>query len=197
MTHLKIVDSYVVDIINESAVQKTEDKQYGVISKISFEESYQVVSPKTLQQSLEYPQEIKQPTKDSDSEADSLNSQIHNIQQAFTMNLNRQMAPVNIGFFYKNVRHAVTGLFHDSIPEQTMKAQSGKIASVKIIYSDDGSVENISITSENDSEFADMLRNKVQWHSVPLPSKYNLPYKGLTLKLNIKDGKPLVGIEVL
>jgi len=141
---------------------------------------------------------IKQGIKDTPGAADDFSGgQIKSLQQALTMNLNRSPAHGNIGYFYKNVRSSVAALIYDSVPDKQIKQFDGKAALIRITYFEDGNVGNISFASDDGAELADVIINNVQWHSIPSPFKYNLPYKELNLKITFAKGGFSIGIEMI
>lgn len=134
----------------------------------------------------------------SDEMDEYAGKQVQRWQYRFMMNINDQMTAIKVRYFYKDVRNSVKGLLYAAIPEEIMETLDGTEASVEISYREDGRIEDVSVSSDSDNEFADILKHKIQWDSVPSPARYALLNKGMKLKIYVNSrGKVNVNLELL
>ncbi|MEW6674557.1 MAG: hypothetical protein AB1348_00805 [Nitrospirota bacterium] len=181
---IKYVDYWVVDIVAVGNAKSHES---------SGETSQEVQMLDVVPPSSDPSQEAKNILKTMGDE-----TQVQRWQYRFMMNINDQMTGIKMRYFYKNVRNSVEGLLYATIPEKIIEALNGKSASVEISYYEDGRIENVSVSSDSDNEFADILKHKIQWDSVPSPARYALLNKGMKLRIYVNSrGKVNVDLELL
>lgn len=188
---VKYVDYWVVDIVTgrNMEVQKSGDAP---------EEDQNL----EVRADLQNPRlETQTPLNDdfpSDEMDEYAGKQVQRWQYRFIMNINDQMTGIKMRYFYKNVRNSVKELLYTTIPEEIMKTLDGTEASVEISYHEDGRIEDVSVSSDSDNEFADILKHKIRWDSVPSPARYALLNKGMKLKIYVNNrGKVNVNLELL
>jgi hypothetical protein len=129
---------------------------------------------------------------------ESLGKQTQMGQYRFMMGTNSQMAAVGIKHFCKNVNQHVLSLLRRSISDEARSALLQKTACVEISYNEEGRIQKISTTSDSDPNFADILKDKIEWNSLSSPAKFGLPHKAVKLRVGIgPDGEFNLNLDLL
>ncbi len=117
------------------------------------------------------------------------------MQQAFGAQMNAQFMLMHMSAFFKGARLSTQAFINSGTTEESREKLNGKTAFVKLLYQEDGTLENVEVSSESD-ELKSLLEN-VSWKAVPLPKTYYLPYRGIGMQIEIRYGNPRIGIKVL
>ncbi len=108
-------------------------------------------------------------------------------QMFFKSYVDGQMRLMKSRHYSRAAKSAVHILLEETIDAETRSSLDGKVATIEIHYSEKGDLSEMKISTES-KDLMDILRERVNWKSVPSPSTYLLPCKNLLVRIIIKDG---------
>lgn len=89
----------------------------------------------------------------------SADKQIQMGQYLFGMKMGDQMMPLKIKYFQKNLRDHVFALLRTTISEEMMRPLQNQSALVEISYREDGSLQDILLSSDSHTDLADLIKD--------------------------------------
>jgi len=130
------------------------------------------------------------------------------LRKSFMSRVNNQFLLIKTKAFFRSMRARLNALLNEAFTagidpsrESALTAFDGNSCRVTITYDESGKLAALSILPAKDSvlprakEFASALKEKMPWQSIPLPSDFALPYKGLNLTVSVSSTKFLIDIE--
>lgn len=130
------------------------------------------------------------------------------LRKSFMSRVNNQFLLIKTKAFFRSMRARLNALLNEAFTagidpsrESALTAFDGNSCLVTITYDESGKLAALSILPAKDSvsprakEFASALKEKILWQSIPLPSDFALPYKGLNLTISVSSTKFLIDIE--
>jgi hypothetical protein len=130
---------------------------------------------------------------------ESANQQTQMGQYIFRMRMGDRMAGVKMKYFQQNAGATLNGLIGNTLPLETLKGFQGKSIILRILYREDGTLQEISFDSASEGvDLAQVLKEKIPWEILTSPRKFGLPFQELKVRVSIDpEGKPLSRISLL
>jgi hypothetical protein len=134
------------------------------------------------------------------------------LRKSFMSRVNNQFLLIKTKAFFKSFRAGLNALLNEAFSEDTLHILNGNKSRITITFDENGKTDAVSILPEagdvthrdtvysNSGEsagFVTTLKEKVNWKSLPLPSDYALPYKGLNIFISVAENRFLIDIEPL
>jgi len=148
---------------------------------------------------MEVPSEVEDQVAASfQGMTDSLENHVQSEQYIFRMKMNDPMLGMKIIYFQKSTHAYFQGLLHSSLSQEILRTLHGKWASANLSYLEDGRIQEVSFSPDSDLDLAQILKEKIPWHSLSAPRKFSLPHRTIKVSLAINDqGNFQVWVEVL
>jgi len=130
---------------------------------------------------------------------ESANQQMQMGQYIFRMRMGDRMVGVKMKYFQQNAGATLNGLIGDALPLETLKGFQGKSITLRILYREDGTLQDISVEPASEGvDLAQILKEKIPWETMNSPRKFGLPFQELKVRVSIDpEGKPLSRISLL
>jgi hypothetical protein len=130
---------------------------------------------------------------------ESASQQMQMGQYIFRMRMGDRVAGVKMKYFQQNAGTILNGLIGSVLPLETLKGFQGKSIILRILYREDGSLQEISFDSLSEGvDLAQILKEKIPWETLTSPRKFGLPFQELKVRISIDpEGKPLSRISLL
>ena len=128
----------------------------------------------------------------------SADQQLQAGQYLFRMRLGDRMTGTKIKYFQKTSSAHLSGLIQSAIPEDLRKTLQGKSTVVRILYQEDGTLQEILFDSGSEDPFIQILKDGIQWDALNAPRKFGLPFREMKVRIGIDlEGKPSSRITLL
>jgi hypothetical protein len=119
-------------------------------------------------------------------------------QYLFRMRMGDPMLGVKIKHFQRSASAHLSGLIQSAIPEDLRKTLQGKSTVVRILYQEDGTLQEILFDSGSEDPFIQILKDGIQWDALNAPRKFGLPFREMKVRIGIDlEGKPSSRITLL
>ena len=119
-------------------------------------------------------------------------------QYLFRVRLGDRMTGTKIKYFQKTSSAHLSGLIQSAIPEDLRKTLQGKSTVVRILYQEDGTLQEILFDDRSEDSFIQILKEVIQWDTLNAPRKYGLPFREMKVRIGIDaEGKPSSRITLL
>ena len=124
---------------------------------------------------------------------ESAHQQMQMGQYLFRMRMGNRMVGVKMKYFQQNAGATLNGLIDNTLPLETRKGFQGKSITLRILYREDGTLQEISFDSASENvDLAQVLKEKVPWETLTTPRQFGLPFQELRVRVSIDpEGKPL------
>jgi len=129
---------------------------------------------------------------------ESAGQQLQTGQFLFRMRMGDRMIGAKMRYFQKTSSAQLSGLIQSAIPEDLRKALQGKWTVVRILYQEDGSLQEILFDDPSGDPFIQILKGGIQWDTLNAPRKFGLPFREMKVRIGIDaEGKPSSRITLL
>ena len=119
-------------------------------------------------------------------------------QYLFRMRMGDRMIGMKIKYFQQTASTHLNGFIQSAIPEDLRKTLQGKSTVVRILYQEDGTLQEILFDSGSDDPFIQLLKDAIQWDTLNAPRKFGLPFREMKVRIGIDlEGKPSSRITLL
>lgn len=119
-------------------------------------------------------------------------------QYLFRMRLGDRMIGTKMKYFQQTASAHLNGFIQSAIPEDLRKTLQGKSAVVRILYQEDGTLQEILFDSGSEDAFIQLLKDGIQWDALNAPRKFGLPFREMKVRIGIdSEGKPSSRITLL
>lgn len=105
---------------------------------------------------------------------------------AFMSRVNQQFLFIKLKNFISTTRLSLRAMFAARLSEEQMASFKGGVCSVRLSYNEEGALRDASVYSE-DAALKEVVEAASDWHSLPRPSQFTLPYKTLEIKLSFSE----------
>lgn len=131
---------------------------------------------------------------DANAFTEHARKQLQAWRHQFMMDVEAQLHAVKARNYYKSVR----GSLERALANSKTESLHNQSATVEIALQDDGAIREILVDGEADNELTEVLVETVDWAVLPLPSRFDLPDRGLKLTVTVATtGKICVSPELL
>ncbi len=128
----------------------------------------------------------------------SADQQLQMGQYLFRMRFGDRMIGTKIKYFQKTSSAHLSGLIQSGIPEELRKSLQGKSTVVRILYQEDGTLQEILFDDRSEDPFIQILKDGIQWDTLNAPRKFGLPFREMKVRIGIgPEGKPSSRITLL
>jgi hypothetical protein len=129
---------------------------------------------------------------------ESADQQLQMGQYLFRMRLGDRMIGVKMKYFQQTSSAHLSGLIQSAIPEDLRKTLQGKSTVVRILYQEDGTLQEILFDSGSEDPFIQILKDGIQWDALKAPRKFGLPFREMKVRIGLDaEGKPSSRITLL
>jgi len=129
---------------------------------------------------------------------ESAGNQLQMGQYLFRMRMGDRMMGVKIKHFQRSAGAHLNGSIQSAIPEDLRKTLQGKSTVVRILYQEDGTLQEILFDSGSEDPFIQILKDAIQWDALNAPRKFGLPFREMKVRISIDpEGKPSSRITLL
>jgi hypothetical protein len=129
---------------------------------------------------------------------ESADNQLQMGQYLFRMRMGDQMMGVRMKYFQRSASAHLSGLIQGAIPEEIRKTLQGKSTVVRILYQEDGTLQEILFDSGSEDPFIQILKDGIHWDTLNAPRKFGLPFREIKVRIGIdSEGKPSSRITLL
>ena len=119
-------------------------------------------------------------------------------QYLIRMRMGDRMTGVKIKYFQQTASAHLSGLIQSAIPEDLRKTLQGKSTVVKVLYQEDGTLQEILFDDRSEDPFIQILKEVIQWDALNAPRKFGLPFREMKVRIDIDaSGKPSSRITLL
>jgi len=119
-------------------------------------------------------------------------------QYVFRMRMGDRMIGTKIKYFQKTASAHLNGSIQSAIPEDLRKTLQGKSTVVRILYQEDGTLQEILFDDRSEDPFIQILKDGIQWDALNAPRKFGLPFREMQVRIEIDpEGKPSSRITLL
>ena len=144
------------------------------------------------------PAEEKRPEEAVFAMQQSADQQLQSGQYLFRMRMGDRMVGMKIKYFQQTSSTHLSGLIQSAIPHDLRKSLQGKSTVVRILYQEDGTLQEILFDDRSDDPFIQILRDGIQWDSLNAPRKFGLPFREMKVRIGIDaQGNPSSRITLL
>ena len=128
----------------------------------------------------------------------SADQQLQTGQYLFRMRMGDRMIGMKIKYFQQTSSTHLSGLIQSAIPDDLRKTLQGKSTVIRILYQEDGTLQEILFDSGSEDLFIQILKDGIQWDSLNAPRKFGLPFREMKARIGIDaQGKPSSRITLL
>lgn len=110
-----------------------------------------------------------------------VSQQVQMGQYILRMKMNDPMLVMKLKFFQQNLKSQLEGLIRTSVAEEVLKALDGRTTTIKVLYLEDGGIQEVSFDPDSDGDLTQILKEKIEWNTLASPKKFGLPFKGIRL----------------
>ncbi len=129
---------------------------------------------------------------------ESADKQLQSGQYLFRMGFGDRMIGPKIKYFQQTATAHLSGLIQSAIPEDLRKTLQGKSTEVRILYREDGTLQEILFDSGSEDPFIQILKDGIQWDALNAPRNFGLPFREMKVRIGIDpEGKPSSRITLL
>jgi hypothetical protein len=119
-------------------------------------------------------------------------------QYVFRMRMGDRMIGMKIKYFQQTASAHLSGLIQSAIPEDLRKTLQGKSTVVRILYQEDGTLQEILFDSGSEDPFIQILKDGIKWDALNAPRRYGLPFREMKVRIGLDaEGKPSSRITLL
>ena len=119
-------------------------------------------------------------------------------QYLFRMGMGDRMTGVKMKYFQQTATAHLTGLIQSAIPEDLRKTLQGKSTVVRILYQEDGTLQEILFDDRSEDPLIQTLKDGIKWDALNTPRKFGLPFREMQVRIAIDpEGKPSSRITLL
>jgi hypothetical protein len=119
-------------------------------------------------------------------------------QYLFRMRLGDRMIGTKMKYFQQTTSAHLNGFIQIAIPEDLRKTLQGKSTVVRVLYQEDGTLQEILFDDRSDEPFIQILKGAIQWDTLNAPRKFGLPFREMKVRIAIDaEGKPSSRITLL
>lgn len=116
----------------------------------------------------------------------------------FMMNVEAQMRSIKTRNYFRSAANSLERALSASVGAGRVARLHGLMSQVDISLAEDGTLREVSVAGDDESELASVLLEKIDWAAFPLPSRFGLAERGVRLKISINEsGKIRVTPELL
>jgi hypothetical protein len=128
----------------------------------------------------------------------SADQQLQTGQYLFRMRLGDRMIGTKIKYFQQTASAHLNGFIQSAIPEDLRKTLQGKSTVVRVLYQEDGTLQEILFDSGSEDPFIQILKDGIQWDALNAPRKFGLPFREMKVRIGLDaEGKPSSRITLL